>query len=391
MINRNGRTRNRWFWQGLVACCVFLVFVGNFPVSHVNAVGEPATTPTPRAARYSQFEHSTKPHRIDCSSCHKFPSKNWNKVRTGDGAFPDITEYPSHNSCVKCHAQQFFRGSRPMICSICHTAASPRGAPRHPFPNPREIFDKLVKGRIAVSDFVIKFPHETHIEIVSSMERVSDVFVKAAFVRSERRQTAETSCAVCHKTMSPQGSSDDEYLVKPPDKLGEAFWLKKGAFKSVPTSHTTCFTCHSADSGMNPAPSNCGVCHQLKPPQLNADVPANARVMAGDNKVMLDLWARRHSTGVFRHEFFAHVDLSCSTCHTVAGMNTADPGSTRVRITSCATCHATATSDDGGAINYEIDMRKANSAYQCVKCHVVFGKSPIPESHLKAVAAAAGK
>uniref|UniRef100_UPI003216D2D7 cytochrome c3 family protein n=1 Tax=uncultured Arthrobacter sp. TaxID=114050 RepID=UPI003216D2D7 len=344
-----------------------------------------------RPAKYSQFDHSTKQHRADCASCHKFPSKNWNKVRTGDAAFPDITEYPSHNSCVKCHAQQFFRGARPMICSICHTAASPRGAPRHPFPNPREIFDRSAKGKTAVSDFAIRFPHETHIEIVSSIRSSRASFVNASFVTSDRRQASEQSCAVCHKTMEPQGDSDQEYLTKPPEKLGDAFWLKKGTFKSIPTSHATCFTCHSADSGMNPAPSSCATCHQLKQAQPAADMPGNARVMTGDNKMMVDLWARRNSTGVFRHEHFAHVELSCSTCHNVTAMNTADPASTRVQVASCATCHATATSDEGGALNYEADMKKKDAAFQCVKCHVVFGKSAIPESHLKAIAAAAGK
>ena len=278
-----------------------------------------------------------------------------------------------------------------MICSICHTAASPKGAPRHPFPNPREIFDTSPKGRTATSDFAIRFPHETHIEIVSSTSARPAAFVNAAFVRSDRRRANEASCAVCHQTMSPQDKSDDEFLTKPPEKLGDAFWLKKGTFKSIPTSHATCFTCHSADSGMNPAPSNCSGCHHLKQPQPLADMPVNAREMTGGNKAMLDLWARRNSTGVFRHEFFAHVELSCSTCHNVTSMNTADPASTRVQVASCAACHATATSDEGGALNYEADMKKADAAFQCVKCHVVFGKSPIPESHLKAIAAAAGK
>ena len=133
------------------------------------------------------------------------------------------------------------------------------------------------------------------------------------------------------------------------------------------------------------------MCHKLKPTQPPADILPNAREMTGENKMMTDLWARRNSSGVFRHEHFAHVELSCSTCHNVATMNTADPATTRVQVASCATCHATATSDDGGALNYEADMKKADAAFQCTKCHVVFGKSPIPESHLKAIAAAAGK
>ncbi len=350
-----------------------------------------AAKPTPRPAKYSQFDHSTKAHRLDCAACHKFPSKNWNKVRTGDAAFPDITEYPSHNSCVRCHTQQFFKGARPAICAICHTVATPRSAPRHPFPNPREIFDRSVKGKTATSEFAIRFPHDTHTAIVSSIRTSTPTFVNAAFVRAEPRRTAEASCSVCHQTMAPLGDSDVEYLTPPPEKLGDGFWLKKGTFKSIPTSHATCFTCHSADTGINPAPSNCAGCHQLKSVQPPADIPANASTMTGGNKMMTDLWARRTSSGVYRHEHFAHADLSCSACHNVSTMNTADPITTRVPIASCATCHATATSDDGGALNYEVDMRKADASFQCIKCHIVFGKSPIPDSHLKAIAAAAGK
>lgn len=357
------------------------------PAGRVNALSDTTATPTPRPAKYSQFDHSTKQHQQDCANCHKFPSNNWNKVRTGDAAFPDITEYPVHNSCVKCHTQQFFRGARPMICSICHTAASPTNSNRHPFPNPREIFDKSPKGKTAESDFVIGFPHDKHIEIVSWTRTNSPTFVNAAYVRSGRRQTSEESCKVCHQTMMPQGDSADEYITKPPATLGDGFWLKKGTFKSTPTSHTTCFTCHSADSGMLPAPSNCATCHKLRQPRPAPDLDArNSRAMVGENKVMMDRWVRRNSTGVFRHEFFAHVELSCSTCHNVLTLDTTSPISTKVSIASCATCHATATSDDGGAINYEIDQRKANAAFQCSKCHIAYGKSPIPESHLKAIA-----
>src|SRR5215213_836958 len=113
-----------------------------------------------RAARYSEFPHSS--HKMKCDSCHKFPSPNWKTVRKTE-AFPDITEYPRHESCLSCHRQQFFKGAKPAICSICHLSAQPQGGPRHPFPNPREIFDQSPKGKTARSDFQISFPHDKHI------------------------------------------------------------------------------------------------------------------------------------------------------------------------------------------------------------------------------------
>jgi len=365
---------------------------------YVTAAVEPAAIPTPkkittapRGRKYSEFPHNAGAHKLACNTCHKFPSENWNKVRTGDDAFADITDYPKHQSCVGCHKQQFFRGTPPQICSICHTNPSSGNSSRHPFPNPREIFDKSLKGKTAQSDFVVGFPHDKHIEIVSSIRSRSAGFVNAAFVTNERRRAGEESCSVCHKTMSPQGNSPDEFVTKPPADLGEGFWLKRGTFKTAPTGHTTCFTCHSADSGILPAPESCGSCHKLKPIQPPADFdPKLATAVAIDDKVMMDSWRRRDSAGKFGHEFVAHVDLECATCHNVVKMNTADPISKKVHISSCATCHATATVDDGGVLTYEADKRKKDPSFQCVKCHLVFGKLPIPKSHLDAIKAAGG-
>lgn len=345
-----------------------------------------APQPTPRKPKYSEFAHATKAHQIECSSCHKFPSANWNKVRMGDAAFPDITEYPRHESCLKCHAQQFFRGAPPAICSICHTNPGPRNSARHPFPNPREIFDESPKGRTHRSDFAIGFPHDKHIEIVAAHGSKQATFIRASY------RAAEESCAVCHQTMSPQGKSDDEYLTKPPADLGDKFWLKKGTFKTTPLAHTVCFTCHSADTGILPEPQTCSACHKLRPMDPLADLDLKLAGAIGiKQKSMSDAWAKRDSSGTFRHEFFAHEELACATCHNVTAINTLDAASKRVSITTCAACHATPTSDDGGALNYEIDARKTNPKFSCVKCHLTFGKLAVPKSHTDAIAAAAGK
>jgi hypothetical protein len=53
-------------------------------------------------------------------------------------------------------------------------------------------------------------------------------------------------------------------------------------------------------------------------------------------------------------------------------------------------CHVTATSGDGGAVNLEVDARKSDAKFQCVKCHVTFGKLPVPASHIEAIKAAGG-
>jgi hypothetical protein len=357
------------------------------------------TTPTPRpkvkanttpqtrkAKKYSEFPHNVSAHKIDCGSCHKFPSANWKKVRKESEAFPDITDYPKHESCLKCHQQQFFKGSPPVICSICHINPSPRDSTRHAFPNPREIFDTTAKGKNHVSDFAISFPHDKHIEIVSRGKNGESLWVKASFSATRKKLAGEESCSVCHQTYQPQGASAGEFVTKPPEKLGDAFWLKKGTFKTVPTGHATCFTCHSTDTGILPAPTDCATCHKLAPVEIKTDFDEKLAAATGDlNKIMMLAWRKRDSSATFRHEFSSHADLECANCHNVAAMNTLDALTRKVPVTSCNMCHITETSEDGGILNFEVDARKKDASFACVKCHIAFGKSPIPESHFKAI------
>lgn len=371
----------------LIGGIVFLAALAVSPFFSLPAeadVQPTARTPAPKP-NYRDFPHSAKAHQIECSTCHKFPSANWNKIRPEGEAFADITDYPKHESCVNCHKAQFFKGRPPAICSICHTRPGPRDSSRHPFPNPRELFDKSPKGQKAPpSDFQIGFPHDKHIEIVSMHGGDRGVFRTAAY-----RAAAEESCAVCHKTYQPQGDSKDEYFTPAPADLGDKFWLKKGTFKTTPIGHTVCFTCHSADSGMEPAPTNCGMCHKLRqpwpPPDFDAKLAAQMKVT---DRIVLTQWRNRISAGAFRHEFEMHSSMECATCHTVATMNTLDAKTRKVPISACATCHATPSVDDGGALNFEFDKRQKDPKFQCVKCHVAYGKLPVPASHTQALDAA---
>lgn len=377
----------KWLKLFVLVVMVVIPALLCLPAVEVGAIPERNSQRDLRGARHDQFEHKIPAHQQECASCHKFPSPNWEKVRTGSDAFADITEYPQHDSCLKCHRPQFFTGSPPTICSICHINPGPSNSSRHPFPNPRELFDLSPKGREATSDFVVGFPHDKHIDIVSAHRRPETTFVKAGFVHLMAR--GEESCSVCHKTMAPQGDLPDEYLVKKPDKIGEGFWLKRGTFKSNPIGHATCFTCHSADSGMLPGPQNCADCHKLKPPQPTADFNEKlALAMGATEKAMLERWRLRDSSGTFRHEGLGHAGLSCSTCHNVLTMNTVEPLTKKIGIAVCSTCHATPTLDGGGVINYEIARRKKSSRFECAKCHVAFGKSPLPPSHAKALSEA---
>ncbi|MCB1023886.1 MAG: hypothetical protein KDB79_05840, partial [Acidobacteria bacterium] len=340
----------------------------------------------PRPAKYTEFPHGLKAHGLSCNSCHKFPSANWKTVKRKDAAFPDITDFPQHESCLKCHRQQFFKGNPPKICSVCHIDPGPRNSLRFPFPNPREIFDASPKSKDHVSDFQMMFPHDKHIDFISRREAPNPVFRNAGF---RKRGKAEESCGVCHQTYLPQGEGNDEFVTKPPEDLGDRFWLKKGTFKSVPVSHAKCFECHSTDTGILPEPSNCAACHKLQVPLEKTDFdPKIAAAMKINDRMILNEWRKRDSSAKFRHEFSSHSDLECASCHNVLKMNTLDAATKKVSVTSCNMCHITATADDGGILNYEVDERKKDTKFECVKCHLAFGKLPVPDSHLKAIAAA---
>ena len=359
--------------------------------------GTTARTPT---ARYSKFSHSRPQHQKDCNACHKFPSANWKQARKGDAAFPDVTEYPEHSSCVGCHRQQFFRGAQPVICSVCHAIVSPRGGPRHPFPNPRETFDASNRGRAAVSEFGISFPHHKHVDIVGQNQEPTDAragfrFMSVLFQRKGETKAEESepkSCAVCHQTYQPQGDSDEEFVTKPPKNLAEdRFWLKKGAFKSAP-NHATCFTCHSEDSGLKPAQTDCGTCHKLLPASQQIQLaeahsdfdPKLAAIMGVTDKITLEKWSRR-DTAKFRHEWPPHAGLRCASCHNFAAMNTLDEKTKKVAVRSCGGdgtgCHIEATAE--GILNLELEKKKANPAFECSKCHISNGRKPAPETHIK--------
>ena len=277
-----------------------------------------------------------------------------------------------------------------MICSNCHVNVTPRNTARFLFPSLGDIADSSKAIRDIPEEFTVNFPHDKHLDVVGWNGPRN----KASFVSVSWRQITATSepksCPVCHQTYQPQGKSNDEYVTPPPKNLGDNYWLKKGTFKTIPNSHTVCFTCHNADLGIPPAQSECNGCHKLTVDQkvLRSDFdPSLAKTIGAKDKTILTTWERRGSSGAFRHEGGDHPNVSCMNCHGVATMNTVDKRTMTVPIRSCggAGCHVTATSDDGGILNYEIDQRKANSGFVCTKCHISFGKDALPDGHLKAI------
>jgi hypothetical protein len=357
---------------------------------------------------YTRFTHRThtEQQKLACDACHKFPSANWKDVRKGDEAFPDITEYPAHESCLNCHRQQFFARERPApaICAVCHVANSPRNTTRFPFPSLGTTFLNSPRGQDFASDFAVFFPHDKHIEIVGRLtpphvfdRGVSFVAVSFAQQKKEEKKAEESpdkSCVVCHQTYLPQGTSEQEYVTAPPKDLHDGFWLKKGTFKTVPDSHATCFTCHSPDNtDLKPGPADCATCHRLAPGAFTARVDFDPQVPSAEgitDRRLLAAWRKRDSSATFRHEGGMHPDLSCMDCHKVTALDTTDARTKKIPVLSCgggAGCHVTPTVDDGGVLNIEFDGRKGDATFRCAKCHLVYGREPLPASHTKALEA----
>ena len=361
-----------------------------------------AAVPTPRVD-YSQFSHvtHTTTQKLACDSCHKFPTKNWKEVRKGDAAFPDVAEFPEHSACLECHRTQFFARERPApaICSNCHVNVTPKDTTRFLFPSLGDVTDSKLVTREGLPEFRVGFPHDKHLDVVG-MNRQDYVNDKARFVNaswSQKPPDQSKTCAICHQIYQPQGSSSDEYVTKPPKNIGDNFWLKKGTFQTSPNSHTGCFVCHNADSGIAPESKDCQACHKLAPPseKLKFDFdPKLAADMGIADKTILRKWGRRISAGAFRHEGGEHPTIGCVSCHNVTVMNTVDPATLKVPVRSCGGaegCHITATADDGGILNFEIDQKKASAGFVCTKCHVTFGKEAVPTDHPRAIPTPAKK
>jgi hypothetical protein len=269
---------------------------------------------------------------------------------------------------------------------------TPRDTARFLFPSLGDVGDESRPRRDFVREFAVNFPHETHLEVVSvNNPDLKPDLTLVAISFGRQNKPAPVNCPVCHQTHMPQGNSSEEYVTKPPKDLGDAFWLKKGTFKTIPNSHAGCFTCHNADSGIAPTSADCQVCHKLMGQLAAQKYDFDPNIMTGmeiSDRVVLAAWSRRISAGAFRHEGGAHPDLVCTNCHLPSRMNTTDPQTLRVAVKSCGGadgCHITATLDDGGSLNYELDQRKSNATFNCAKCHVTFGKQAVPVDHAQAI------
>lgn len=237
---------------------------------------------------YSDFSHTTHvgKEKLACSSCHKFPTKNWKEVRKGDAAFPDVAEFPEHASCLNCHRKQFFARERPApkICLNCHVKATPLDTSRHVFPS-------LGKKAVGfVSEFHVSFPHDKHPDV---------------------------ECIDCHESKEPDS-------------------------KPRSLTHANCFVCHNQESELAPLPPNCDTCHKPAAPEKRASLQ---RVFA--HAVVVQT-ATDYSK--FKHEDRNHARLPCLLCHRRENNSPQPALPGKAAHAPCTGCHAQEFSNQASAI-----------------------------------------
>lgn len=305
----------------------------------------PVTAAKP-AIDYSKFSHATEKHKGACATCHKVPTKNWQRVRD----FPDAADFPDHEACVSCHRRQFFKGVSPQICTVCHLRSSPRDDKRYSFRNPTSSLQ-----------FAIEFPHDKHQDVIARMKpapsqiATSALFQKASFSFSKiaaEDRGKYNNCTICHQQLSTNPPA-------PPGSWVDSFVPDAATFKSVPENHASCFNCHW--KSQSPIRTDCGGCHKLVIPHPNAEEVKRISVK-------------------FRHAREQHI-AECATCHiNITKAATLRGLTPDVPITACTECH--------NKVGLRLDLSKEleaidrNRDFVCVYCHTSnVGRNDPPAGH----------
>lgn len=333
---------------------------------------------------YNNFVHNIAAHRQSCNSCHKTPTgfSNAETLSGEDYKYPDITDYPDHDACISCHRQQFFRGARPAICSVCHTKVSPRDEARFAFPQAKQ-----------PGEFSIRFPHNVHQDIIAGIEnppsRVGGVeaahFVNAKFTLPAKAQDDKkpdfNNCTICHAPAAarvyntaarrPQLVALETGMVMASHR--EKISADAGYFKTLPTGHDSCFNCHYSEQ--QPIRTNCAGCHiQRGSPAAESSVIERFSLKFNHNEPS-------KSGGIGPH------DVECVTCHVritqSAELRTLDPD---VPIFTCGgSCHGAKIKMEVSQRETDLEEKQKNAQHEiksCSYCHNAFiGSYQIPKSH----------
>lgn len=341
-------------------------------------------------SRFKHEDHRAPVAKLDCSDCHTIPNPAVPDTIAA-ATKPTVKGYPYHDSCVRCHRQEFFRGAAPPICTVCHTRSSPRLTARDMEPFPKEGDQTLAR------EFPGYFPHALHQSVIARntpAEAGDAVFERAVFRPFDDNPVKTIdNCATCHAT--------DE---RPPTEItvgGTEGKFKPGAagtFKTSPAGHASCFNCHW--QSQKPTKDDCAGCHLSQ-----SDFTKIKRAASFDAALPGVLspgavqwfkswpkdWPRRLSLK-FRHESGSH-DIGCTTCHiNITQMEQLNIPKADVPITTCALCHIKSnlkndkTNEGVDETIYSEMTAEAkdtdNKGHTCVGCHTsLIGRERPPCSH----------
>lgn len=345
-------------------------------------------------ARFKHEDHRQPVAKLNCADCHTIRSPAAPDLVSA-ATKPEVDGYPYHDSCVRCHRQQFFKGASPAICTVCHTRATPRLTARdmHSFPKQNE-------SAIA-REFPGYFPHSLHQSVIARKGNAPPAgntaerreFVRASFkTLDEPPAKASDNCATCHLT-------DERAPVAMTAGAAEATFKPeaKGTFKTVPAGHAACFNCHW--QSQQPLKDDCAGCHlsqseytkKKRAASTEAALPGMLSPKAIEwFKDWPSAWPKRLSLK-FRHETANH-DIGCTTCHiNLVQMETLNIPKADVPIATCAICHVRNNSPvlrkEGETVTFFLEMTaeasdKENKTNTCTGCHTAqIGRERPPCSH----------
>lgn len=312
------------------------------------------TTGTSRVNRtpakdFSVFSHRSEKHKsLACDKCHSAPTTNW-LVASG---FPDVADFPTHKSCAGCHRNEFFRGARPVICSICHIRVAPRGRERFAFEKPNQ-----------PSQFSTIFPHDKHQDVIAANRSAgkgeSAHFSLYRNATEEKVRPDYNNCTLCHQTES--GSP------RPVTVFQDGFQPPAGTFKTAPIGHGSCFECHWKNQ--SPTQRDCAGCHAL----AQLDIP----IALAPKRLSLKFTHLRE-----QHE------AECTACHiNITGVTSLIGIKPDVPITSCSASSCHGARPDRTVVTIETEVEKhRDPSFVCFKCHTSdVGKKSTPASHIAAL------
>ena len=325
---------------------------------------QPARAP---ASKYSAFLHSSEKHKgLKCNECHKVPT-SWTARR----GFPDVADFPDHDSCVRCHRQQFFTrqamvGTGPAICTVCHVRAAPREEGRFAFGKPNNS-NQQAKPKDE-RQFTIYFPHDQHQNVIAMWHRLQSVGLQShhrlksvpGFGSLDDKKPDYNNCSICHQT-----DMSLAIVALPPPNADPALLHP---FKSMPHSHDSCFNCHWKNQ--KPVAENCADCH----------TPAATFIAESGRKRISAKFAHEGGKG-------EHV-AECTTCHiNITRARTSQGLTPDVPINACASCHRESKKRTyPKAITIEAELEQFTKTGECTYCHTPdVGKKEAPSSHKSSV------